>query len=344
MKTPSHIKIKKFVMELCFKHPEREEKIPTEIELCKIFNVTRPTVRKALKGLVSEKILIIKRGAGTFTNPAKLSCGERYGNRTKLVGIIIHSGKEIIMPSYMSEIISGITLGCSSGGASVRIINLNEISEKTDSEIMSLNIDCLIWANPTADVIPVIKKLAKRNVSVTVLNIDPALLENHNADIVLYDPEHEGALISDYFASRGHQKILFISKDKFRFESFRKALASKGISYNEKLHVIPTNNLMDDLLRRIELGVEFTGIYAHGYYIDDVISVLNKEVPEYKEKYKILGNDFSMRGKDLLSGFDRISLPLFEVGKTGAELALKRVQAPATPAQIIKLKPILIRV
>ena len=342
MNDPAHIKIKKFVLELCFKHPQREQQIPTEIELCGMFKVTRPTVRKALQSLVSERILIIRRGSGTFTNPAKLSCGERHGNKSLLAGIIIHSGKEVIMTNYISEIISGITMALSSSGVFARIINLSEISDKSDSEIAAFNIDCLIWANPPDEALPVIKKLTERNIAVTILNNASSCLQNYNADIVLSDIEYEGQLIADYFIGRGHQKILFISKDNLRFESFRKSLAARGIAYNMDLHVDPGLNMNEDILLRIESGAKFTGIYIHGYYIDNLLLFLERAVPCYKEQYQILGNDFAMRGNPDLNCFDRIQVSLFEIGKTGAELALERAQSPDVQVQTVKFKPCLI--
>ena len=45
------------------------EKIPSELELCKSFSVSRPTIREAIKTLVSMGILEIKRGKGTFVSP-----------------------------------------------------------------------------------------------------------------------------------------------------------------------------------------------------------------------------------------------------------------------------------
>src|SRR5690625_6661225 len=42
------------------------EKIPNELELVKRFNVSRSTIRQAILELVSEDLLIRKKGLGTF--------------------------------------------------------------------------------------------------------------------------------------------------------------------------------------------------------------------------------------------------------------------------------------
>ena len=46
------------------------DKIPSEPQLVKIYNVSRVTVRKAIEQLVNDNILIKKHGKGTFVKSA----------------------------------------------------------------------------------------------------------------------------------------------------------------------------------------------------------------------------------------------------------------------------------
>lgn len=54
---------------------KRGQKIPTELALSKMYNVSRITVRNALEELAKENLLIRKQGKGTFVNSEKLSRG-----------------------------------------------------------------------------------------------------------------------------------------------------------------------------------------------------------------------------------------------------------------------------
>lgn len=48
------------------------EQLPTEVELCDNYNVSRITVRRAISDLVDEKILYKKQGKGTFVSESKI--------------------------------------------------------------------------------------------------------------------------------------------------------------------------------------------------------------------------------------------------------------------------------
>ncbi len=47
------------------------DKIPSEKELCEIYNVSRITIRKAIDELVKQNLLYRERGRGTFVTPAE---------------------------------------------------------------------------------------------------------------------------------------------------------------------------------------------------------------------------------------------------------------------------------
>lgn len=64
---PKYVQINKWLRGMIERGKIKDgEKIPTEVELAAKFGVNRMTVRKALDALVAEKMLVRRRGQGTF--------------------------------------------------------------------------------------------------------------------------------------------------------------------------------------------------------------------------------------------------------------------------------------
>ena len=57
---------------------KNEERIPSEEVLCSIYDVSRPTVRQAIKNLLNDGKLIIKKGKGTFVIKQKFESSYVY--------------------------------------------------------------------------------------------------------------------------------------------------------------------------------------------------------------------------------------------------------------------------
>ena len=68
---PLYYQVKTHLRELITQRADGES-IPTEVELCEHFGVSRPTVRQAINELVNEGMLVRSKGKGTFVVKQKL--------------------------------------------------------------------------------------------------------------------------------------------------------------------------------------------------------------------------------------------------------------------------------
>ena len=93
---PAYMRIRQYAVSLCRAAGDTPVKIHTEHELCKLFDVSRFTVRKALKSLVDEGYLSQKAGMGTFVNPAKGSNYNKSSEKIPCFGVIAYSGRRCI--------------------------------------------------------------------------------------------------------------------------------------------------------------------------------------------------------------------------------------------------------
>ncbi|MEC2071389.1 MULTISPECIES: GntR family transcriptional regulator [Alkalihalophilus] len=81
------------------------EKIPTESNLCELFNVSRITIRRAIKELVEEGIIEVIRGKGTFVKAPKrdLHLLNLKGYTEGLSNVENHIEKEILLKRIVRE-------------------------------------------------------------------------------------------------------------------------------------------------------------------------------------------------------------------------------------------------
>ena len=61
-----YLKLRQYMADMMLRHTSEDIPLMSERDMCKSFNVTRTTVRKALKIFISEGSIITKRGSGMY--------------------------------------------------------------------------------------------------------------------------------------------------------------------------------------------------------------------------------------------------------------------------------------
>lgn len=92
--TPLHLEIQNEMISY-FSDFEYYSPVPSERELCNIFNVSRPTIRKALEKLEMENIIVRIQGKGTFYigNKVPIDYSDSNHNGLGLSSILNSAGK-----------------------------------------------------------------------------------------------------------------------------------------------------------------------------------------------------------------------------------------------------------
>lgn len=89
---PQYLKVREYVIgRIWSATPGEYTRIEPELELCKLFNVSRITVRNALRQLTDDGYLIARRGMGTYINPERIPGGVRQ----PVVGIFFGDGMQV---------------------------------------------------------------------------------------------------------------------------------------------------------------------------------------------------------------------------------------------------------
>jgi len=205
---PEYMKVRSYIYNLIAKADGQNLLIPPENELCRIFGVSRITVRNAIKELVEEKYLIPRRGMGTFINPAKMhSDVENYHT----IGVIIGDGQFAVNP-WNPNIVQCITLS----GMEFEPLYLPDSNDPaTFIEIIKSGIDAVIWQGAAffAGSMPYIEALKKNNIQLLLLDEK----QTFECDRIVSLRGPRGAAVAEYMYERGHCNILFLHNDPSHF-------------------------------------------------------------------------------------------------------------------------------
>lgn len=152
-----YVRIRKYVFQLALKGGSENRQLPSLTELCQQFNVSRPTVVKALRQLIEEGVLISRQGIGTFTNPR--FCTSPYGNRKyPVIGLLLGDGMYAYLDCYFGSAVSAVMAELFKIPALLHMINFS--SSRPDvilRDIRNEDLDALICIATPDNLIELLK-------------------------------------------------------------------------------------------------------------------------------------------------------------------------------------------
>ncbi|MBM7603848.1 GntR family transcriptional regulator of arabinose operon [Metabacillus crassostreae] len=278
------------------------DKIYSENELVKMFEVSRHTVRQAVGDLVHEGWLYREQGAGTFCSNRSIQAQAQSVNSTgKNIGVITTYISDYIFPS----IIKGIESYLTSHGYSLTFACTDNDPEKEKQcleTMINSNIDGLI-VEPTRSSsynpnLHYYLEMEQNNTPFLMINqFYPQL----NPPYIIIDDEKGGFIATDHLIKLGHKKIigLFKSDDLQglnRMEGFIRAFRENNIPFFPEMFITFTTKERDYLTKLKEVLKDSTNRpTAIVCYNDEIaIQVLNV-LREYDIK---VPNDLSIIGYD----------------------------------------------
>ncbi len=216
---------------------QKNEKIPSETELCEKFNISRHTVRIALSNLSNEGMLYTIQGKGTFVSGKELNEKD-----TRLIGFGTVSFDYDIFPKVVASINSLLA------PKGYNII-INETKYTLESERKSLeyflekNVDALAiepcksaLPNPNIDLY---KEFGRRNIPVIFFN---GCRNDLDFSSVIADDNSGSYLATTHLLKLGHRNILGVFKmDDWqghqRYYGYMRAFRDFGLP-------LPENNVL----------------------------------------------------------------------------------------------------
>ncbi|MBI4979463.1 MAG: GntR family transcriptional regulator [Spirochaetes bacterium] len=253
-----YMKIRRYMFNLIQKSDGEMVQVPTILELAAKFNVSRPTVSKALKALTEEGYIIGKPGIGSFTNPARTAAAFSL-KHLPVVGIIIADGMLVHYEQFLAGILGNLMLAIVRIPAVVHLINLTSSKPSTMvREIMNEDLDALVWYGGKPDKSGILEPL--RQAGVTVVTSDNIGV---SSDDVSFDYETLGYECGKLLIAEGRRNPVFLIAaypwDR-PVAGIRKAFSEAGLPLNENLFLKNYLTAYDDLRKILSLGMPVDAI------------------------------------------------------------------------------------
>jgi DNA-binding LacI/PurR family transcriptional regulator/DNA-binding transcriptional regulator YhcF (GntR family) len=281
---PGYLRVRQGVYNLIENNGSSVDRIPTEFELCKMFEVSRSTVRRALKLLVGEGFLISRPGIGTFVSSEKFQQRMATSNTSEQIKIgYTHEAGRLVqfdldsahkfMPilEYLTERNYVVDFFTSSGSP-----------DNVVKDLQRANINYLIWTGPFNGQLETLHAIKAAGIKLILLETYP--WEGFN--VVGTDGFKQGYLAAKYLLERGRRNLLYVTYNmqepvyKWKEKGFRSALKEYGLTDSSV-----RTATYDEFENVCKYGGKIDGIFCQsgGLWIKNLEKILTKykiEVPE----------------------------------------------------------------
>lgn len=272
---------------------KKGDKLPTEMEYCKQYGVSRITVQKAMKHLSDRHIIHRISGKGTYV-------GDSYGEK-RLIGLVLCS----FSAAYGMDIIRAVEKAADRLGYSVILKNSYFDAEK-EKEIVSLlvrlGVSGIIVQPVPGDLYnPELIKLTLGGFPIVTLDRE---INGFSIPFIGSDNYTSARVATRFIIEHGHRKICMfvghshtVSSLKQRIEGFGAECALHGVSedetsifdeiYSTQKGQLTLNDVRADvervkeyLVRHPEITCAFASEYAISRIVRMACSELGKRIPE----------------------------------------------------------------
>lgn len=335
--------------------------LPSEDALCREYQVSRITIKKALEDLKKEGYILRIKRKGTFVNFQKRQAENnnfRVGRKT--IAFIVPDIEDV----FISEIYAGIEKIASQNGYEVITF-----SSGKDPEREAANIEFLIESDVKGAIIfpywgrfnvVQILKLKKKKFPFVLID---RYFRDISANMVIVDNFKGAYEAVKYLVRLGHTKIAHImgvdcTANEDRFEGYRRALSEEKISYNpsfvRKIQPFETEGSLrfepDDVGGYNEALVLFsrkekpTAVFAGNDYIALGCYKAAKELKlKIPEEISIVGFDDLKFTSHLEVPLTTVRQPKYEIGRKACELLIKNIKGQTSFEKIVLQTELIIR-
>ena len=316
------------------------DKLPTEQELSKEYNVSRITAKRVLTELENEGFIIRKRGLGSFLIQTSDDIENTKNNSAKQKNLLF------LVPFFdedgFGDYASGIAQVAESAGFIFLVQQIESIREVSANELQK-KYEGIIFCPPNhTNLIELFYELYLDNFPVVFLE---KILDGIPYSTVTANNFKGSYEATRHLIQQKHQNILFISNEFYsstsrdRHLGYIKAMHDHSLErqqlfqWQEPLSDSSDSPLLDELVHYI-FTHDITAIIAEN---DWLAILLMQQLRSFElhipDDLSIIGFDNIPAAHLLSPALTTVALPLIDMGTTAAHLLLEKIENPKSPSQ-----------
>ena len=268
--------VKRFLIQAVAKSGPQPERLPNELELCKRFSVSRPTVHKAVEELIEIGYLQhLPQRRGIFSNPEYVQMAP-YS-----IGIISDRANCSYFGWPGTRILGSFLSHLGDLRAMTTFLTLDRKPERAAEEILNSGLDAVFWNIPDESYFPVIRKLIDRKIAVAAVgSYFNFLLPELETNFLSSDFFYHGQCRADFFLQRNRQSLVYCGNPGPIYDGFKARLKEHHIRFDDT-HLINDSAPMSKLIRILE-NERMDGLICDGNknQHNHVLKVLQKHQPD----------------------------------------------------------------
>jgi len=315
------------------------DKLPSEVELGKTYNVNRATVRRALQKLISERLIYRIPASGTFVSDnARVDAKYTQTAEGEInVAWVIGIGANRVLGPFHALLFSNVSNELSRYQQHLVFFSMDqtECDDLIIANIRQKKIHALFLVGHFPP--HVFDKFKKLNVPIVLL--DNSMADN-SVDCVIADNERGAYDATCRMIEKGHRRIACIraplkeAATQERFRGYVHALTDAGIAFYEEL-VVDGNFQSDggEVAMEKLLALKFppTGVFC---FNDEMAIGAMKAIRNHglkvPEDISIVGFDDIEWSSHAIPPLCTVHVPIEEIAYAGVQLLENRMQRPSS--------------
>lgn len=201
---PEYMRVRQYVVDLVMSHPNIDERIMSERELCSKLDVARITARRALKGLIDDGWLYVKPGKGMFIHSGRNRNYATSMRKFYKIMIILGDGKNVHLDGFCMYFMEQLCARFRQLPVLLQTTNLIGENGQTIDELSMYRPDGIIWLRPPQTMTPAITAM-RQKIPVCVVGNTPS----GDEFAATMDYHAAGRLAAAWFLDRNYRRTAF---------------------------------------------------------------------------------------------------------------------------------------